>query len=108
MGETTITKAQFAKRTISGVSSIITTAIVLIVDALLGYFTYRLIALGYIPLAIIFVLIIAIISFSFLVPKAKMFRWMLYQLRRWTPDHAVASNRADRVSAIPAGDRQSL
>ena len=42
MGETTITKAQFAKQTMSSVSSIITTAIVLIVDALLGYFTYRL------------------------------------------------------------------
>ncbi len=83
MGETTITKAQFAKQTISGLSSIITTAIVLLVDALLGYFTYRLITLGYIPLAVVFILIIAIISFAFLVPKAHMFRWMAVGLAAW-------------------------
>ena len=83
MGETTITKAQFAKQTMSSVSSIITTAIVLIVDALLGYFTYRLITLGYVPLAIVFILIIAIISFAFLVPKAHMFRWMAVGLAAW-------------------------
>ena len=83
MGETTITKAQFAKRTILEVSSFITTIIVLIVDALLGYFTYRLINLGYIPLAIVFILIIALISFSFLIPKAHMFRWMAVGLAAW-------------------------
>ena len=83
MGETTITKAQFAKRTILEVSSFITTIIVLIVDALLGYFTYRLIILGYIPLAVVFILIIAIISFSFLIPKAHMFRWMAVGLAAW-------------------------
>lgn len=83
MGETTITKTQFAKQTISGLSSIITTAIVLLVDALLGYFTYRLITLGYIPLAVVFILIIAIISFAFLVPKAHMFRWMAVGLAAW-------------------------
>jgi ABC-type sugar transport system permease subunit len=72
-----------AKKTLSSVSSLITTLIVLVVDGLLGYMVYRLAALGYIPLAIVFVLIIAIISFAFLMPSLKHFRWMAVGLSAW-------------------------
>ncbi|MFZ3070618.1 MAG: maltose ABC transporter permease MalF [Anaerolineaceae bacterium] len=75
--------AAFAKKTITSVSSIITIIIVVAVDILLGYFAFRLVKLGYIPLAIVFVIIIAIISISFLVPKMKHFRWMAVGLAAW-------------------------
>jgi len=52
----TNTNVAFAKKTITSVSTIITTALVIIVDILLGYFTFKLLQLGYIPLSIVFIL----------------------------------------------------
>ncbi len=79
----TNTNVAFAKKTITSVSTIITTALVIIVDILLGYFTFKLLQLGYIPLSIVFILIIAIISVSFLIPKLHHFRWMAVGLSAW-------------------------
>jgi len=53
------TNVAFAKKTITSVSTVITTALVIIVDILLGYFTFKLFQLGYVPLAVVFILIIA-------------------------------------------------
>ncbi len=83
MGNMEGSMATVAKKTITSVSSIVTTAIVIIVDALLAYFAYRLADLGYIPLMIVFILIIAIISLSFMVPNLKHFRWMAIGLSAW-------------------------
>ena len=77
------TNVAFAKKTITSVSTVITTALVIIVDILLGYFTFKLFQLGYVPLAVVFILIIAMISVAFLVPKLHHFRWMAVGLSAW-------------------------
>lgn len=71
------------KKFISGISSILIYIIIFAVDAILGYFTYQLVALGYIPLAIVLVLIILLITVSFLVPKLKHLKWMAIGLSAW-------------------------
>ncbi|MGV8048855.1 MAG: ABC transporter permease subunit [Anaerolineaceae bacterium] len=83
MNKPSSSTAAFAKKAITSISSIITTLIVAIVDILLGYFAFRLVKLGYIPLAVVFACIIAIISISFFVPKMKHFRWMAVGLAAW-------------------------
>ena len=50
--------------------------LIVIVDAGLLWFTYQLIKLGYLPVAIVFIIIILLITFVFLTPKAYPLRWM--------------------------------
>ena len=77
MAETqTQTQANFAKRTLSNLSSLATTILVLLVDLSLGWLTFRLLQLGYFPLSIVFIIIIIFLTFVFLSPKAKPLRWM--------------------------------
>lgn len=71
------------KELISSISSVLTYIIIIAVDLILGYFTYRLIALDYIPLAIVFVLIIILVTVSFLFPRLKHLRWMSIGLSAW-------------------------
>ena len=71
------------KKLLSGISSIFMYIIVIAVDILLGYFTFRLIQLDYIPLAVVFVLIILLISVSFLIPKLSHLKWMSIGLSAW-------------------------
>ncbi|MBP7213778.1 MAG: ABC transporter permease subunit [Anaerolineaceae bacterium] len=79
----TPTKSEFAKKTISGLGVWITRLIILIVDVGLGYLAFNLFKLGYIPLGIIFCIIIVMITASFLVPKLYMFKWMAVGLSAW-------------------------
>jgi len=72
-----------AKKSVTSLSSIIILGIVLAVDVLLGYFAFQLASLGYIPLTIIFIIIMLIISASFLLPKLHHFRWMSVGLSAW-------------------------
>lgn len=72
-----------AKKTVMSVSSVITYIIVLAVDLLLGYITYRMASLGYIPLTVVFSIIILLISAAFLVPKLSHLRWMAVGLSAW-------------------------
>lgn len=83
MDEPNSSSKAFAKKTISNISSLITTVLVLVVDVLLGFLTFKLFQLGYIPLAVVFILIIAVITVSFLVPKLHHFRWMAVGLAAW-------------------------
>jgi len=71
------------KKTVRSFSSVFTTIVIVVVDILLGYFAIRLVSLGYIPLTIIFILIILIISYSFFFPAARHFRWMAIGLSAW-------------------------
>lgn len=73
----------FVSRTFSSFSSIITLVIVLAVDLLLGFVTYQLARMGYIPLTVVFIIIILLISASFLIPKLHHFRWMSVGLSAW-------------------------
>lgn len=77
------TPTQFARSSIKSVGQLIITIVVLLADVGLGYVSYRLFDLGYIPLGIIFLIIIALISVAFLVPKAHMFKWMAVGLAAW-------------------------
>jgi len=79
----TPTKSEFAKKTISGLGNWLTRLIILIVDVGLGFLAFNLFKLGYIPLGIIFCIIIVLISASFLVPKLYMFKWMAVGLSAW-------------------------
>ena len=72
-----------AKQTVTSVSSIITWVIVLAVDALLGYITFRLASMGYIPLTVVFIIIILLISAAFLIPKLSHLRWIVVGLSAW-------------------------
>ncbi len=72
-----------AKKIISGVSSIFKYIIIIAVDLILGYFTYRLVELDYIPLAIVVGLIILLITVSFLIPKLRHLKWMSIGLSAW-------------------------
>ena len=71
------------KKIISGVSSILKYIIIIAVDLVLGYFTYRLVALDYIPLAIVFGVIILLITVSFLIPQLRHLKWMSIGLSAW-------------------------
>lgn len=71
------------KKIISSVSSIITYIIIIAVDLVLGYFTYQLVLLDYIPLAIVISFIIILVSVSFLIPKLRHLRWMSVGLSAW-------------------------
>ena len=71
------------KKLISGVSSILKYIIVIAVDLILGYLTYQLVILDYIPLAIVFCLIILLITVSFLIPKLRHLKWMSIGLSAW-------------------------
>jgi len=77
------TTASAAKKMISSVSSIFVYIIIVAVDLVLGYLTYQLVILDYIPLAIVFSLIILLISISFLVPKLRHLKWMSIGLSAW-------------------------
>ena len=72
-----------AKKIISGVSSILKYIIIIAVDLILGYFTYRLVDLDYVPLAIVVGLIILLITVSFLIPKLRHLKWMSIGLSAW-------------------------
>ncbi len=71
------------KNMISSVSSIFIYLIIVAVDLVLGYLTYQLIVLDYIPLAIVFCLIILLITVSFLIPKLRHLKWMSIGLSAW-------------------------
>jgi ABC-type sugar transport system permease subunit len=73
----------FLKKTFSSLTSVITLVIVLAVDLLLGYITYQLASMGYIPLTVVFIIIILLISAAFLVPKLNYLRWMAVGLSAW-------------------------
>jgi ABC-type sugar transport system permease subunit len=72
-----------AKKSVMSVSSIITLIIIIAVDILLGYVTFRLASMGYIPLTIVFSIIIILITLSFLHPKLQHLRWMSVGLSAW-------------------------
>ncbi len=72
-----------AQKSVTNLSSILTIGVVLVADLFLGYFAFKLFSLGYIPLTIIFLIIILIISASFLIPKLHHFRWMSVGLSAW-------------------------
>jgi len=72
-----------AKKSISSLSSFITTFIIIAVDVLLGYITYQLASMGYIPLTVVFIIIILLISAAFLIPKLSHLRWMAVGLSAW-------------------------
>jgi ABC-type sugar transport system permease subunit len=72
-----------AKKTVTSVSSIITWGVVLAVDILLGYITFRLASMGYVPLTVVFIIIILLISAAFLIPKLSHLRWMAVGLSAW-------------------------
>ncbi|MDY6874009.1 MAG: ABC transporter permease subunit [Chloroflexota bacterium] len=72
-----------AKQTVSNLSTILTTIIIIVADLLLGYFAFRLARLGYIPLMIVIILIMLLISYAFLAPKARHLRWMAVGLSAW-------------------------
>jgi ABC-type sugar transport system permease subunit len=74
---------KIAKKSVNNLSSLLTIGVVIVVDVLLGYFTIRLAQLGYVPLTVIFILIILVISASFLIPKLHHFRWMSVGLSAW-------------------------
>lgn len=76
-------KANLTKKTIHGLGKLATTVIVVAVDLALAWFAYKLFRFGYVPIGICFVLIIAMITVAFLVPKAHMFKWMAVGLSAW-------------------------
>ena len=78
-----MTTASTVKKMISSVSSIFVYIIIVAVDLVLGYLTYQLVKLDYIPLAIVFVLIILLITVSFLIPKLSHLKWMSIGLSAW-------------------------
>jgi ABC-type sugar transport system permease subunit len=69
-------EAKFVKRTLGGLSSLASLIIVILVDLGFGWFTYKLLQLGYYPLSVVFIIIILFLTFVFLNPKAKPIRWM--------------------------------
>jgi len=69
-------EAKFIGKTLGGLSSLATLIIIILVDLGLGWFTYRLLQLGYYPLSIVFIIIILFLTFVFLNPNAKPIRWM--------------------------------
>lgn len=75
--------ATVTKKTFTSVSSIVTWVIILVVDILLGYITFRLASMGYIPLTVVFTIIILLISAAFLIPKLSHLRWMAVGLSAW-------------------------
>lgn len=83
MGTSNKNSASTIKKLISSVSSVFTYIIILAVDLVLGYLTYQLLSLDYIPLAIVFCLIILLITVSFLVPKLRHLKWMSIGLSAW-------------------------
>jgi len=60
-----------------------TIILVAIVDVALAWLTIKLFGLGYFPIGICLIIIIAMISVAFLVPKAHMFKWMAVGLSAW-------------------------
>ena len=76
-------KADFTKKTISNIGNLATIIIVAVVDVALAWLAFKLFSLGYIPIGICMVIIMAMISVAFLVPKAHMFRWMSVGLSAW-------------------------
>jgi len=72
-----------AKKSVTSFSSVITYVIILAVDLLLGYITYQLASMGYIPLTVVFSIIILLISAAFFVPKLSHLRWMAVGLSAW-------------------------
>jgi ABC-type sugar transport system permease subunit len=73
----------YFKQILSSVYSVLKYIIIIAVDVLLGYVTFRLAMMGYIPLTIVFIIIIILISVGFLYPKAKPLRWMAIGLSAW-------------------------
>ena len=75
--------ASTVKQMISSVSSIFIFIIVIAVDIILGYLTYKLFVLDYVPLAVVFSIIILLITVSFLIPKLRHLKWMSIGLSAW-------------------------
>ncbi len=76
-------KGRFISKTISFLGQWFGVIIVLALDLVLAFFAFKLFQMGYVPLGIVFLLIIAIISFAFFVPKAHMYKWMAIGLAAW-------------------------
>ena len=76
-------KADFTRKAFSNIGKLVTIIIVTIVDVVLAWFAFKLFSLSYIPIGICIILIIAMISIAFLVPKAHMFKWMALGLSAW-------------------------
>lgn len=76
MAQQTPTTAVTVSKTANNFSQYILYVVLFLVDAGLVWFTAQLIKNGYYPLTVVFVLIIALINFAFLSPKAKPYRWM--------------------------------
>jgi hypothetical protein len=83
MGDQNGSMKTVAKQAVTSVSSIVTWVIILAVDILLGYITFRLASMGYIPLTVVFIIIILLISSAFLIPKLSHLRWMAVGLSAW-------------------------
>ncbi len=83
MGKQMGSTGSYFKSILSSVSSILKFVIVIAVDVLLGYITYQLASMGYIPLTIVFSIIIILITVGFLHPRAVPLRWMAVGLSAW-------------------------
>ena len=83
MNKPTPSVGKFASKTIRSIGQWFGIAVIVVIDLLMAFFAFKLFQMGYVPLGIIFVLIIAIISFAFFVPKAHMFKWMAFGLAAW-------------------------
>ena len=83
MDQPTPSVGRFASKTIGSIGRWFGIAIIVVINLILAFFAFKLFQMGYIPLGIVFLLIIAILSFSFFVPKAHMFKWMAFGLSAW-------------------------
>lgn len=83
MNKPTPSVGKFASNAISSIGRWFGTALIVVIDLIMAFFAFKLFQMGYIPLGIVFVLIIALISFAFFVPKAHMFKWMAFGLAAW-------------------------
>ena len=83
MDQPTSNVGKFTSKTIASIGKWFGIGIIVVLDLVLAYFSFHLFKMGYTPLAIIFLFIVAIISFAFFVPKAHMFKWMAFGLAAW-------------------------
>ena len=83
MDQSNPSMGRFISRTISFLGQWFGIIVIIALDLVLAFFAFKLFKMGYTPLGIVFVLIIAIISVAFFVPKAHMFKWMDFGLTAW-------------------------
>ncbi len=83
MDQSNQSMGRFISRTISFLGQWFGFIVIIALDLVLAFFAFKLFQMGYTPLGIVFVLIIAIISVAFFVPKAHMFKWMAFGLAAW-------------------------